>query len=295
MISSQEGQWYHEDSQRFREAITLAEASSGFNARLIEKDYYCSLVLHDLAGPFQQGLVFKGGTCLSKVYAEFFRLSEDLDFAISLRPDASRGDRRRAVTPVRNHLTGVPSRLPCFELVEEIKGHNDSRQYTGKFAYYSAVTGEREFIKVEISLREETVRPPEILPARTMLRDPHTGQPAFAPVDVRVLSAMEAYAEKIRAALTRRDPAIRDFFDIDHGVRLALFDHRSQPLLDLVAAKLSIGGNEPVDLSPAKISILGGQIESQLHSVLRTRDYEAFDLQRVITILEEIVHLNQPG
>src|SRR5690242_10709339 len=39
---------------------------------------------------------------------------------------------------------------------------------------------------------------------------------------------------------TRREPAIRDFFDIEHGVRLALFDHRSQPLLDLVAAKLAV-------------------------------------------------------
>ena len=103
---------YHEDQQCFREALTLTAAASGFNPRLIEKDYYCSLVLRDLATLFEQGLVFKGGTCLSKVYAEFFRLSEDLDFAILLRPDATRSNRRRAVTPVRDHLTGTPSRLP---------------------------------------------------------------------------------------------------------------------------------------------------------------------------------------
>jgi len=295
MSNSQEDHWYHEDSQRFREAITLAEASSGFSARLIEKDYYCSLVLHDLAVQFQQGLIFKGGTCLSKVHADFFRLSEDLDFAISIQPAASRADRRRAVTPIRNHLNEIMSRFPCFELVEEITGHNDSRQYTGKFAYPSAVTGEHEFIKVEISLREETVQPPEIHQARTMLRDPHTGQPVFAPVDVRVLSAIEAYAEKIRAALTRRDPAIRDFFDIDHAVQAALFDHHSQPLRDLVAAKLAIDGNDPVDLSPAKIAMLRGQVATDLHSVLRTTDYEAFDLQRVITVLEDIMRLNQLG
>ncbi len=73
--------WYHEDLPRFRDALTLTEAETGFSSRLIEKDYYCSLLLDDLSGPFEQGLVFKGGTCLSKVHAEFFRLSEDLDFS----------------------------------------------------------------------------------------------------------------------------------------------------------------------------------------------------------------------
>lgn len=286
---------YHGDQQRFREALTRTEAESGFNARLIEKDYYCSLVLRDLSGLFGQGLVFKGGTCLSKVHAEFFRLSEDLDFAISLRPDATRSDRRRAVTPVRHYLTEVPLRLPCFDLAEAIEGHNDSRQYNGRFTYRSLVTGEPDFIKVEVSLREETVLPTEILPARTLLRDPHTGHPALTTVDVRVLCLTEAYAEKIRAALTRREPAIRDFFDIDHAVQQALFDHRNRSLLDLVAMKLSVDGNEPVDLSTAKNAILRGQIESQLRPVLRTKDYEAFDLQRVIAILQEVVHLHQAG
>jgi predicted nucleotidyltransferase component of viral defense system len=289
MSNGQGGEWYHADQRRFREALTATEAESGFNARLIEKDYYCSLVLGDLAGPFAQGLVFKGGTCLSKVHAEFFRLSEDLDFAVSLRPDASRSERRRAVTPFRDHITGVPSRLPCFELDEAILGHNDSRQYNGRLAYRSVVTGDRDFIKLEISLREETVLPTQILPARTMLQDPHTGHPAMAPVDVRVLCRTEAYAEKIRAALTRREPAIRDFFDIHHAVQQALFDHRHQQFLDLVAVKLGVDGNEPVDLSPGKGVILRGQIEAQLRPVLRTRDYDAFDLQRVISILEEVV------
>lgn len=188
--------WYHEELQRFREAITFTEADSGFSSRLIEKDYYCSLILRDLAALFQQGLIFKGRTCLSKVHAEFFRLSEDLDFAISICPDVSRSERRRAVTLFKDYLNNTPSRLPCFELVKEIKGHNDSRQYTGRLAYRSVVTGEREFIEVEVSLREEAIQSPQILPARTMLRDPHTGQTAFAPVEVQVLSLTEGIRGK---------------------------------------------------------------------------------------------------
>ena len=282
--------WYHDDFPRFPDALAFTAAETGFSARLIEKDYFCSLVLHDLSGLFDQGLIFKGGTCLSKVHAAFFRLSEDLDFCVSIRPDASRSERRHASLPFRDHLTALPTRHALFELVEQIEGHNEARQYNGRFAYRSAMTGEHEHIKVEISLREETLLPPELLPARTLLRDPHSSQTMLPVVKVRVLQLKEAYAEKIRAALTRREPAIRDFFDIDHAVRDALFGHRDQEMLTLVAAKLAVAGNDPVNLSESKTSLLRGQIEAQLRPVLRTVDYEAFNLQRVIAVLEELIH-----
>jgi predicted nucleotidyltransferase component of viral defense system len=291
MSDKQAGRWYHDDPLRFRDALAFTEAQSGFNSRLIEKDYHCSLLLHDLLVLFEQGLVFKGGTCLSKVHAEFFRLSEDLDFSISVRPDATPSDRRQAASPIKVHFAGVRARLPWFEETESLAAHNRSRQYIGQFTYQSAVTGEREVIKIEVSLREENLLPPELLPARALLRDPHSGQPALGPVNVQVLRIQEAYAEKIRAALTRREPAIRDFFDLDHAVRSALFDHRNRAVLDLVAAKLSVAGNNPVDLSEAKVARLRGQVETHLRPVLRTMDYEAFDLKRAVSMLEELARL----
>src|SRR5690606_13950681 len=98
-----------------------------------------------------------------------------------------------------------------------------------------------------------------------------------------------AYAEKIRAALTRRDPAIRDFFDIDHAVGRGLFDPRNRELLELIAAKLAVFGNEPADLAPSKQAVLKGQVETDLRPVLRTADFEAFDLDRVVRTLEEVL------
>ena len=112
-------------------------------------------------------------------------------------------------------------------------------------------------------------------------------------MNVRVLQLREAYSEKIRAALTRREPAIRDFFDIDHAVQRTLFAHRDQAVLDLLAANLSVVGNEPVDLSEAKIAILRGQVEAHLRPVLRVREYKSFDLQRVILVLEDMMRLYQ--
>ena len=74
------------DPDIFREALAHSEAATGFTATLIEKDYYCSLILQYLFGR-ETSLVFKGGTCLSKIYADFYRLSEDLDFVISVNWD----------------------------------------------------------------------------------------------------------------------------------------------------------------------------------------------------------------
>jgi predicted nucleotidyltransferase component of viral defense system len=289
MSSESAGRWFHEDPLRFRDALTLTEAQSGFSSRLIEKDYYCSLLLQDLSGLFEQGLVFKGGTCLSKVHAAFFRLSEDLDFCVSLQADAARSERRRAFSPIREHLLGSSRRLPFFELADTFEGHNGSRQYVGRFTYGSAVTGELDFIKVEVSLREEILLPPEVLPARTLLRDAHTASPVLSLVNVRALQLREAYAEKMRAALSRRDPAIRDVFDLDHAVQGCLFNHRDRAVLKLLEAKLAVDGNEPADLSETKIALLRGQLESQLRPMIRAQDFVAFDLGRVITMLEDVV------
>jgi predicted nucleotidyltransferase component of viral defense system len=279
---------YHEDPGRFRDALMLTASETGFSERLIEKDYYCSVLLKDLAVLFGQGLVFKGGTCLSKVHADFFRLSEDLDFSISVNPDAGRGERRRAVQPAKDHLSGVTARLPIFSEVVALTGRYHNIQYNAQLAYRSAVTGDDESIKVEISLREEVLLPHEELAARTILVDPVSHTSALAPVTVHAISLREAYAEKTRAALTRRDPAIRDFFDLDNAIRKGLLQHGAPAFLSLVSKKLAVT-DDPLDLSPERLELLARKIETQLKPFLRTADYEGFDLDRVVALLRDLV------
>ena len=49
------------DNDIFREALAYSEATTGFTATLIEKDYYCSLVLQYFFDG-DSSLVFKGVT-----------------------------------------------------------------------------------------------------------------------------------------------------------------------------------------------------------------------------------------
>jgi len=96
---------FHDDADLFREAVNFTAADTAFAARLVEKDYFCTVLLAHVAAHTGAPLVFKGATCLTKVHADFYRLSEDLDFALPVPVDASRAERsRRAAGPGANDL-----------------------------------------------------------------------------------------------------------------------------------------------------------------------------------------------
>jgi predicted nucleotidyltransferase component of viral defense system len=282
---------YHENADEFLEALSLTSTITGFSSRLIEKDYYCSLILHDFDPLFQQGIVFKGGTCLSKIHADFYRLSEDLDFVFSIEPNVKPSDRRNMMKPVKDHLEDLCKRQSCFSLEGRLVGHNTSKQYIGLYSYSSVISGENEFIKIEIGLREQILEPVEQCHARTILIHPFRNEPAIEPVPVNALSMRESYAEKFRAALTRREPAIRDFYDIDYASRTGKLDIAEVRLLELVSNKLAVPDNDPINISEEKLSTLRTQLETRLRPVLRNSDYESFDLDRAFDIVKNLKDL----
>lgn len=282
---------YHEDTALFRDAIRFTSAETGFSERLIEKDYYLSVALHDLCPPDKSELVFKGGTCLSKVHTNFLRLSEDLDFAISTPTNLSRSQRSRRIGGFKEYLSGLPERRPCFRIEEALRGFNNSMQYACRIAYSSVLTGQDDFIKVEVSVREPIVELVEQIPVRTLLRDPFRHAPAVAPFKTRALSIREAYAEKLRAAMTRREPMIRDFFDLDHAVLTRHIDTADLRLTKLLETKLSIPATEPVDISPEKLDDLRRQVVTQLRPVLRESDFVEFDLDRAFGLVAQVTKL----
>jgi predicted nucleotidyltransferase component of viral defense system len=165
---------FHDDMELFREALRFTSAESGFAARLIEKDYFCTVLLAYLATAGKD-LVFKGGTCLTKVHSELYRLSEDLDYTISVPVDAPRSERSRRVEPVRTALSGLSKSFPVFRIMDTLKGANKSTQYVATVGYSSLLSQQEETIKVEVSLREPLLMPSVNGAARTALLNPVTG------------------------------------------------------------------------------------------------------------------------
>ncbi len=71
----------HNDKERFYEAITATSTMFGIEPALVEKDYFVTLFLRKAVERIP-GLVFKGGTSLSKCYNLIDRFSEDIDLTL---------------------------------------------------------------------------------------------------------------------------------------------------------------------------------------------------------------------
>ena len=279
---------HHEDTELFQEAVNLTAAETTFSPRLIEKDYFCTVLLEHLAAVTGGQLVFKGGTCLTKVHAGFYRLSEDLDFVIPMEVDASRSERSKRVDRLKKAIVALPRALPCFRVVEPLQGANESTQYIGSVGYASVLGQQEDTIKIEISLREPLLTSTMTGAARTILLDPVSGMPLVPAVPLACISKTEAMAEKFRAALTRRKAAIRDFYDIDYAVRKHEVRTEDADLIALVRQKLAVPGNDSINIGPDCLTELRGQLDTRLKSVLRERDFMEFDLERAYKMVVEV-------
>lgn len=277
----------HEDPEFFRSAVTFTAATTGFQARLIEKDYFCSVLLQYLTQA-NGSLIFKGGTCLAKVLVDFYRLSEDLDFVIPMDVDSTRAERSRQAAPLKTVIDSLPKELAVFRLDKPLTGANNSIQYLAAVQYTSLVSGQSDTIKLEIGLREPLMLPKILGNAKTILLSPTSGKSLVEQLDLRSISRLEAFAEKFRAALSRREVAIRDFYDLDYAIRKDLIRPVDEQLIDLVRQKIRIPGNEPVNTSEPRITELRRQVEAELRPVLRESDFQSFDLDRAVGIISDM-------
>ncbi|MGH8699971.1 MAG: nucleotidyl transferase AbiEii/AbiGii toxin family protein [Burkholderiales bacterium] len=271
-----------ENGALLRQAIEYTAGDTGFTARLIEKDYFCSVALEYLTAECP-ALTFKGGTCLSKIHSGFYRLSEDLDFSISTPVDSARGDRRRNAEPLREALDRIEERVPGLRVAEALRGFNNSSQYNATLSYESLLDGGIEPVSIEVGVREPNMTEAVQGAARTLLLDPLDRAGALVETwPVRALSYQEAMAEKVRAALCRGEVAIRDFFDVDHAVRSAGFRPQAPEFLELLRRKLAIPRTGKPDLSTGRLAQLQRQLDAQLRPVLREQEFARFDLERAI-------------
>jgi predicted nucleotidyltransferase component of viral defense system len=71
----------HNDKERFVEAVIATSEMLGMDPALVEKDYFVTLFLKKAVERIP-GLVFKGGTSLSKCYNLIDRFSEDIDLTL---------------------------------------------------------------------------------------------------------------------------------------------------------------------------------------------------------------------
>ncbi|MBK9247121.1 MAG: nucleotidyl transferase AbiEii/AbiGii toxin family protein [Ignavibacteria bacterium] len=96
----------HHDKRFFEETLRAASQHSGINLVFVEKDYWITFVLSQLAkSTYAEQCVFKGGTSLSKGYGLINRFSEDVDIAIIDERSKSGNEVKAIIRAVEKEMT----------------------------------------------------------------------------------------------------------------------------------------------------------------------------------------------
>lgn len=106
------------------------------------------------------------------------------------------------------------------------------------------------------------------------------------------LSLNEAVAEKLKAAISRRDVAIRDYYDLWH-IAESGFDFHNRRFLTILKKKLDAEGYSGdyryhFGLSVEKVVLLQRQVETDLNPVIRLK--EIFDIKKVLAKFDRILY-----
>ena len=276
--------YHHQDTEEFQAALTYTGTQTGFTPELIEKDYFCSLVLQYLYAEMDlHELIFKGGTCLNKVYLGFFRLSEDLDFSISTPLNSTQTERSQMIKPIKKLIQDLGIHIPGCRVTKSLVGANQSTQYFGEINYTSVFSEDSGKIKIDIGLGETLQESSFTTHAKTLVMNPFSGKPLLPSVPVKCLSWNETLAEKVRAIFTRKEIAVRDFFDLWHAKRNLKFTFDESTILSMAVKKISVSNYPFAALSKERLDQLEKQMITDLKPVLTDKSFRQFHLSEAMT------------
>jgi len=285
----------HTNRDEFIKILERTSAQTGFPLALLEKDYYITLILSGI-NTLSERLIFKGGTCLSKTYYSYYRLSEDLDFSLELPiGTVTRSMRRNTIKPIKDKIQTFAKGYGLSVEGIETAGHRESTQYIYYVNYDSAIVDKQQSIKLEIGLRFNPLLPTLKRNVQHRFLHPFTNEPLFEGGIVKCLALKELVAEKMRAAATRAVIAPRDFYDLDYLHR-AGFDFRDKELPSLFQRKLAEDGfttdlkryRVNMGRSESEIQDMRSRIEAELLDVLTLEEKNAFNLHRALNALNDI-------
>lgn len=281
------------DKEKLKDIIPVIAGKMKFRPAIVEKDYYLTVILNKIEELLTDKIVFKGGTLLNKAHLNYHRLSEDLDFTYNAE-FTSRAQRSKAIIPIREKMPSFLKTLGLKSDKPEGEGFDNSRQYIFKVKYHSIIMNKADSINLEISLRQHPLEKPVNTEIKHFYQDPFTGEDLFPSGKVLSLSWKEAVAEKLKAAISRRDVAIRDYYDLWYISEFG-FDFYDKTFIRLFKRKVTDEGytgdyNKNFGLSDENIALLHNQIGGLLKPVIRAG--EEFDLdkafERFNVILEKV-------
>jgi len=221
------------DKEKLKEFIAFLKPVTRVKSEeLLEKDFVINVILNELKN---EEYVLKGGTCLSKVYLDYHRISEDLDF--TLIDQSIFGGKTKQVKKIcSGKITAFGKKLDeisikhgfDFKPVKSDKKYveigSNNKLVTFKIWYRSVFTGADSFVKVQVTFVEilkfpitrKTVAPLVDINLFSRIDKKYFEEFVgfYEPMKYFAYDVREIACEKVRALLTRKGMKTRDVADL---------------------------------------------------------------------------------
>ncbi|OIO25696.1 hypothetical protein COX85_03475 [Candidatus Micrarchaeota archaeon CG_4_10_14_0_2_um_filter_55_9] len=165
-----------------------------------EKDYVLSAALSKMVETkLAEKLVFKGGTCIKKIYFPEFRFSSDLDFSLIQEKDW--------IQEIRKAFENKTVEGVRFTKVKRLERTKENVALTIQYESQISEPGHVDSIRVEITRENPLLMKPKNQP----VRNPKDYD--LPEIRLPCMQLEEIFAEKIHAVYNR--PKSRDLYDVD--------------------------------------------------------------------------------
>ncbi len=150
----------YKNEQEFRDAIVAASNYYHISPSIVEKDYFVTVVLNKLKERIP-GILFKGGTSLSKCFKVIERFSEDIDLTLD-ETHFTQGNKRKANKAVITVCDELGFKIQNREQVEQ-HSHGNYNCYNIEYPVMFSDYGIKPYIKLEMTFIQKayptTLRP----------------------------------------------------------------------------------------------------------------------------------------
>lgn len=192
--------------------ISKIASREGVRPQQIEKDYIISWVLWGIYnhGILKDALIFKGGTCIKKIFIKDYRYSEDIDFTLdpSLEKTLSDEDIYKAFNEIFVSIKEAAN--IDLSIPEDSKEVHESGSLKFFIDYIGPLGGKSDHIKTDIGKGEKLEF--EVI-KKSMLND-YSDLEEEGEVTILSYSLEEIVIEKMAALMGRTIP--RDLYDFEY-------------------------------------------------------------------------------
>lgn len=192
----------HNNKELFEQAILRTSDAFGIEASIVEKDYFVTLFLKELS-KILPGIIFKGGTSLSKCHKIIKRFSEDIDLNIEYESKSTQGQRKGLKENVVTTIQALGLELAN---ADEIKSNREYNKYIVDFPSVFKFEALKPHLIVETMLSIRAY-PTEKMPASSFIYD-YLAQNGFddiikeydlLPFELNVQTAERTFIDKVYA------------------------------------------------------------------------------------------------